>query len=203
MRAFERQPEETPKQYEAFQSYRDMGISRSAGKVAKELGKSRGLIERWCSKNDWVERARAYEDFLEMERRTAVEEAERERATDLAKRRKDLRDKNFENEEKAARIEAAVLAELEKMPLVRSRVSRTEDGRPVEYVIEPAITSFDLAAQRLHRIATRSEPQKIAPTDPSGEHEYGQSIEDIEREFEEMMGEVPKGGTAPEPGDAD
>jgi hypothetical protein len=96
-----------------------------------------------------------------MERLAAVREHERKRGADLAKRREDLMLLNFENEEKAAKIEAQVLGQFADMPLVRSRATRYEDGRPVEYVIEPAVSAFDLSAKRLHEIATRSEPSKV------------------------------------------
>ncbi len=164
-RFWERQPEETSKAYEAFICYRDLGPDRSLAKAAESYyGSSTNLaqIGLWSRKFDWVARVRAYDDFLEMERRAAVEEYERARGVDLARRREDLRLLNFENEEKAAQIEAQVLEQFANTPLVRSRATRfVEKGRAVEYVVEPAVTSFDLSAKRLHEIATRSEPAKV------------------------------------------
>jgi hypothetical protein len=189
LRAYERQFGETAKAYDAFALYRDMGSSRSTERVAKELGKSWGLIQRWCTRHDWVERVRAYEDWLEMVGRGAVEDHERTHAENHARRREDLRRLNLENEERAARQTGRILDELERMPLVRTRVTReNEDGRPVEYVKESAVGPLDLAVVRLHRIAKASEPTKVAPTDPTGEHEHGRSAEDIDREFEEAFG---------------
>ncbi len=130
-------------------------------KVAQELAKSLPLIKRWGARHDWVARAQAYDDFLEMERLAALEEYERARSTDLARRRENHRYQIFENEEKAAQIEAAFLQQLSEMPLVTSRATRYEDGRAVEYVIEPAVSAFDLSAKRLHEIATKNEPAKV------------------------------------------
>lgn len=45
--AWERQPGESAAAWEAFACYRDLGLSRSIGKVAERLAKSRTLIERW------------------------------------------------------------------------------------------------------------------------------------------------------------
>lgn len=59
---WERQEKETPKPYEAFCIYRDMGTQRSVRKVAEELGKSETLIFRWSSAYNWVERAAAWDD---------------------------------------------------------------------------------------------------------------------------------------------
>lgn len=59
--AWERQPDETGKAYEAFAIYRDMGVSRSAAKVGKRLGKSKMLMDRWSSRHKWVERAAAWD----------------------------------------------------------------------------------------------------------------------------------------------
>lgn len=78
--AWERQPEETPKAYEAFCAYRDMGSDRTLAKVGEQLGKSDALMERWSAKYDWVRRAAAWDD--ELDRQTA-----RELMRDMAKTR--------------------------------------------------------------------------------------------------------------------
>lgn len=62
---WERQKNESQQAYEAFVAYRDLGAERSTAKVAQRLGKSKALIQRWCSRYDWVERARAYDNFID------------------------------------------------------------------------------------------------------------------------------------------
>ena len=59
---WERQENETPKQFEAFVIYRDMGEERSLQNVANQLAKSRQLLTRWSSANNWVERSRAWDN---------------------------------------------------------------------------------------------------------------------------------------------
>ena len=59
---WERQGEETVKQFEAFCVYRDLGKSRSLQKVSDELSKSHTLIKRWSAKNNWIERVEAWEE---------------------------------------------------------------------------------------------------------------------------------------------
>ena len=59
---WERQDGETPKQFEAFAAYRDMGEERSQVKVAEKLCKSVQLISRWSAANNWVERVAAWDD---------------------------------------------------------------------------------------------------------------------------------------------
>lgn len=59
---WERQDGETPKQFEAFVVYRDLGEKRSLVKVAAQLGKSEQLMSRWSSANSWVERVAAWDD---------------------------------------------------------------------------------------------------------------------------------------------
>lgn len=63
--AWERQQGESSQAYEAFVSYRDMGLERSITKVAHSLSKSRALIGRWSSQWDWQERVRSYDNELE------------------------------------------------------------------------------------------------------------------------------------------
>lgn len=62
VKPWERQPDETAKQFEAFCTYRDLGKTRSQEATAEKLSKSRALVSRWSSKNNWVERVAAWEE---------------------------------------------------------------------------------------------------------------------------------------------
>lgn len=59
---WERQDGETIKQFEAFVVYRDLNEERSLAAVAQKLGKSKQLLCRWSSKNNWVDRCSAWDD---------------------------------------------------------------------------------------------------------------------------------------------
>lgn len=61
---WERKKGESSEAYAAFKIYYQMGDKRSCVKVAKNLGRSTTLITGWCSKWNWVERARAYDNEL-------------------------------------------------------------------------------------------------------------------------------------------
>ena len=88
---WERQPDETPKAYEAFCIYRDLkdirdpNSKRSLDLVVQEMGKSRTLFERWSSKYEWVKRVTAYDDEQE---RIVREEEEKQRIEDIRAMRK-------------------------------------------------------------------------------------------------------------------
>jgi hypothetical protein len=69
---------ETPKGYAAFQAYMRQGKDRSLRRTAEETKTATGLINRWSSAHDWVERAAAYDSYLV----TAAVDGE---ADDLAK----------------------------------------------------------------------------------------------------------------------
>ena len=62
VKPWERQEKETPKQFEAFVLYRNMGEDRSLSAVAKKLGKRRQLLGRWSAANKWVERCVAWDN---------------------------------------------------------------------------------------------------------------------------------------------
>jgi len=67
--AWQQQPGESPKAFQAFVVYRIFEPEeRSLQRVGSELGKSRGLIERWSSRWGWVERAAEWDDYQEMRR---------------------------------------------------------------------------------------------------------------------------------------
>ena len=59
---WEMQPTDTPKSWEAFQIYRDMGKKRSLKRVAEQLKKSETIIGRWSGQHNWQERVAAWED---------------------------------------------------------------------------------------------------------------------------------------------
>ena len=64
LKSWERQPKESLKAYEALYLYLQLGDERSCAKVAKQLGKSTTIIERWCSAWHWVQRSREYDTEL-------------------------------------------------------------------------------------------------------------------------------------------
>lgn len=79
---YERQDDETKKAFEAFATYRDLGITRSIREVAQKLNKSVALIGRWSSKYQWVDRAQKYDD--EMDRKALLQQEKDRR--DMVKR---------------------------------------------------------------------------------------------------------------------
>ncbi|MFF4051967.1 hypothetical protein ACFYZ5_35525 [Streptomyces chartreusis] len=62
--------------------YRDLGLTRSVTKVARELGKSRALVGRWSRQFAWVVRAAAYD--REQDRLFLAEQAQARK--DIARR---------------------------------------------------------------------------------------------------------------------
>ena len=61
LQPWQRQKRESQKAYEAFVVYRTLGKVRSLDATAREMGKSRTLMERWSSKWSWVKRAEAWD----------------------------------------------------------------------------------------------------------------------------------------------
>ena len=69
---WERQPFETPTQWDSFKVYRDLPLHhedieqrRTIKNVARIQGrKVTSNVSEWCTNNSWVERAVAYDDFI-------------------------------------------------------------------------------------------------------------------------------------------
>ena len=58
------QPGETPKAYQAFEVYRDLGAERSVERAASALSKTRQNLVIWASRFDWAARVRAYDEHV-------------------------------------------------------------------------------------------------------------------------------------------
>jgi hypothetical protein len=84
---WERLDGETARAFATFTTYRDMGPERSQAKVVQESGKNPALIQRWSVQHHWVNRADAYDRFLDEEwvkTRAARLRQSAERNADLA-----------------------------------------------------------------------------------------------------------------------
>ncbi|HUW13627.1 MAG TPA: hypothetical protein VM537_28145 [Anaerolineae bacterium] len=63
---WERKGDESPEAYDGFLAYRDLGSRRTVREAAEQVGKSAGLLARWCQRHSW--RARAYAWDLDQDR---------------------------------------------------------------------------------------------------------------------------------------
>lgn len=70
-----RQPGESSRAFAAYLAYKGQGAGRSYAKVARELGKSKTLIDRWGSKYRWMQRIFAFERHEELQRQEADRKA--------------------------------------------------------------------------------------------------------------------------------
>lgn len=163
--AFEQQPKESAKAFEAFSVYLNMGPERSLAAVGKKLGKSEGLIERWSAKFDWPARVQAQAAYLATVEREATEAVARGKAAEWLKRQQEVREREWEMHEKciaaAQRAFAAFmsrekvyanLADIARMLEVASKLGRLacglatdktevtgEDGGPIRLELEAAL----------------------------------------------------------------
>ena len=201
MRAFEQLEGESRKAYAAFSAYRDLGPERSIDLAyevysGKSLGGKRapGGFQRWSRDHDWVERAGAWDDYLDMVRLGAVEDAERANAEDLSARKRRV-------SERLVSLAERSLDRAEKMleyPLTRREVVEVDDsGRPVRIAIHPAGWTHQSIAR--HLITAQQVGTDALPTgDPGiGGEGRGKSADEIDREFEEAFGGEGVGADGP------
>lgn len=79
---WERQPDETPKQWSMFVVYREMGLTRNYAKAAKEIGKNTSYVSKIARDHNWKERAHAWDEYEDRMRRLGHIEAIR-KMTDM------------------------------------------------------------------------------------------------------------------------
>jgi len=62
---WDRQEKETPRQYDYFKTFLDLGALRSIPKVQQKCGKSATYLEKLSSRNNWIARADAYDRYID------------------------------------------------------------------------------------------------------------------------------------------
>ena len=125
--AFEQQPRESAKAFEAFSVYLNMGAERSLAAVGRKLGKSRALLERWSAKFDWAGRVQAQAAYLAVVEREATEAVARGRSAEWLKRQQEVREREWDMHEKciaAAKRALAAFMEREKVYANLADISR-------------------------------------------------------------------------------
>lgn len=140
---WDRAGSETQESFEAFVLYRDMGASRTTGRVGRALAKSRTLMEGWCNRHCWVARAAAYDAECDRLKQIANRRAIEKMARRHAKIARDMLERAAEAMESIQFIEPAdiprwikVAAELERTSL-GADIQRVEvtgkGGAPIEF----------------------------------------------------------------------
>ncbi len=81
---WDRQHGESDEAWQAFVEYRDMGLTRSAKRVAELLGKSESHLHSYSSKFSWRERVNAFEQHLDHHRQDEHEKVVRKMSEDHA-----------------------------------------------------------------------------------------------------------------------
>lgn len=160
---WEQREGESAKAFEAFETYRKMGASRSLRAVGQKLGKSTALMERWSRTYGWVERAAAYE--LDVQRKahaTAVKKARKmaERHIDLAVK---MQEKALEALEQmsASELEAKYLAAFIREATRLERENRMEivkETEPEQDKGEGASSLADVISEAWERRRRQNEP---------------------------------------------
>jgi hypothetical protein len=135
--SWDRQPGETPKSWEAFQVFLAAGATRTVSGVAKQLGKSHQMLDRWSQRFNWRARAGAYDNHLANKMLNAQEKQIEREAEKWAQR-------GSEHRERAWKIREALLDKAEQMlewPLAKVE---SEDGK---MVLHPARWDFGTVAR--------------------------------------------------------
>lgn len=165
---WERQRRETTIAFQAFQTYRDMGVQRSVDRVAAELHKSHALMGRWSKQWNWVDRAAAWDDELDRIKRSEIikkitEMSERHASMSLIMQEKVLRNlKTLEPEDIKPGdlprfIETAVKLERLARGLSESNIAidghldvdvTTEEPDPDPVIVEAALEFLRLSRDK-------------------------------------------------------
>lgn len=171
---WERRPGESWQAFEAFRTYRDMGSGRSTALVAQQLGKTKSLIDRWCSPTrgwNWVARVEAYNDFLDREQLRLASERRREAQLRHLRLAQVTLGKFLERIAQLSPEDIPVTM-LDRMLRVGTDVELRALGEPtsrVDATLELSLEGEDALLEKLRRMVTdvedAGEPYWEAPTD--------------------------------------
>ncbi|MGZ4972767.1 MAG: hypothetical protein ACXWDN_08410 [Limisphaerales bacterium] len=98
---FEQQPKESAKAFAAFGLYLAMGPERSLELVGQKLGKSKGQMEKWSRRFEWMARVQAHSAHLAVVEREAIEATARSKAAEWESREQRLRETEWAMHERA------------------------------------------------------------------------------------------------------
>jgi hypothetical protein len=134
-KAFDQQKNESAQAYQSAKLYFEMGADRSIEEVSQKLAKSVPFLKRLSSAHNWVERARAYDEYLAAIQQEEAEKREREQANVWVTRRAQIREEGFKN--------AELLIERAKEMLLHPLTEQTtetkdKDGKIIITIIKPA-----------------------------------------------------------------
>jgi hypothetical protein len=168
MRIFDRDSNESTKAFEAWTIYRDLGAQRSLQKTAElYYGTAANVrqLERWSSRFNWVERARASDGEREMLRRVAIEEYLATQADDHAEREGRIAEILLTVREEAAKQALSMV----RWPLSERRiVQEDEDGNEIAVILTPAKWTKNTAIG-MARLAAGAVPGLEPVREDSGE----------------------------------
>ena len=168
--------------FEAFAIYRDMGVARSTAQVARELGKSKALMDRWSSKYAWVARAHSYD--LELDRRKRLGdlagiEKMRKRQIQVATAMIDLGyvelEKRMKRATKKSKADTLDAREIVKLIDVGAKLERLNRGEPGEIVQTNAGEGLDLSTltldeiKQLRALRSKARARQMAEEEGKGE----------------------------------
>jgi hypothetical protein len=175
----EKDTSETDAAYQAFTTYRDMGLARSTAKVARVLGKSKTLMDRWSARWRWRMRVEAWDNDLDLERRVRMNDAIREMA-----------------ERQASQAQTAVqalmaphLALAQKLEDGGDDLLRALSKSDIKTLIGMAAKSATALTRvmQAERLA-RGEPTEIRHVDYTGRVASANIVADDPEKFDEIMG---------------
>lgn len=166
-RPWEKRISESVKAFEAFACYRDMGPDRSTAKVARELGKTKALMDRWSGRHGWQRRIDAYERYID-ERRMNVAAKKREAMIKrhdqagkamvaLGKQGIDELRKALKKAKRKRKMSPRDIAALVKVGVQIERLSNDEATEKIEETIKPDFSELlaeirsDPVAMELYR----------------------------------------------------
>jgi hypothetical protein len=185
---FEQQPKEGDKAFAAFSMYLSLGPERSQVAVARKMGKSRGLIERWSKRYDWGPRVRAHGAHLEVVEREAAEALARMRGVDWVKRQEEQRADEWQARCESLELAREAIQRWKRNPKkcgtlegiarlldLASKLGRLASGMPTDRTevrteVEGKIdVEWEIALKRVYGVAEPPEPEPAVVVDVEAE----------------------------------
>lgn len=173
---WDRRPDETARQYDAFVHYRDQGVERTYTATMQELRIGSSSVALWKRVYQWASRVRSYDEYEEKRLRKITERAKKEMVERQARLGQTMTDK-AQSALDSGMIQPETVADVVRLAETGTRIERLARGESTDNVAHGMSL---ILAHPLPPWAPDAAHQLVQENEYADEHESSQGPQTID-----------------------